>query len=168
MSFSIAVAVLLSNAAPALPVRLPSSGGEVILPTANALAAHDRVRYAAARRVGNTLYLSGVIVTRRPGEGNDEAALRLQLRRAFDRMGDTLAAAGATYADVAKVNSFHVWDGPDFAGTRDQQFRIVSEVLGEYIAPPYPTWTAVGTSGTLGTGGVAEIELIAHLPQAAP
>lgn len=162
------LALMLPAAAGAAPVRLPSSGGEVILPTAGAVAAHDRMRYAAARRVGDTLYLSGVIVTRRPGEDNDEAALRMQLRRAFERMAITLAAADARWADVAEVTSFHVWDGPDFAGTRDAQFRIFSDMLGEYIAAPYPAWTAVGTTCTLGTGGIAEIELIVYLPDDAP
>lgn len=51
------------------PLRIPAPGGEVILPDAAARCAHDPYRYAAARRVGDTLYLSGVIVYRAPGEG---------------------------------------------------------------------------------------------------
>lgn len=140
----------------------------MILPTVGAQRAHDAGHYAAARRVGETVYLSGVIVTRRPGEGNDDAALRQQTRRAFEHMGATLAASGATFADVAKVSSFHAWDTPDYAGQRDAQFRIFSEVLGEFIQPPYPAWTAVGTTGTLGAGGIAEIELVAHVPSKLP
>lgn len=159
---------LVSLNAPAsaqeFPLRLPASGGEVILPTANAQATHDRMRFATARRVGDTLYVSGVIISRRPDEGRDAEAFRTQVRRGFAHLRTTLAAACATFADVAKVTSFHVWNSPDFAGTRDEHFTLFSEVLGEFIAAPYPAWTAVGTTGMLANTGIVEVELIAHVP----
>jgi len=145
------------------PLRLPTPGGEVILPNAGAQAAHDRMRFATARRVGDTLYVSGVIIGRRPDEGRDAEAFRAQVRRGFANLRLTLDAACASFADVAKVTSFHVWNSPDFAGTRDEQFALFSEVLGEFIAPPYPAWTAVGTTGTLADSGIVEVELIAHV-----
>jgi hypothetical protein len=30
------------------------------------------------------------------------------------------------------------------------------------MKPPYPAWTAVGTTGLLSDGGIVEIQLIAH------
>lgn len=62
------------------------------------------------------------------------------------------------------INSFHVWQGPNFAGSRDEQFKAFNEVLGEYVAAPYPAWTAVGTSATLADSGILEVQMIAHLP----
>lgn len=61
-------------------------------------------------------------------------------------------------------NSFHVWQGPSFIGTRDEQFAAFEEVIGEFIKPPYPAWTAVGTAGLLSDGGIVEVQLIARLP----
>ena len=166
------LAVLLLAAGPAAaqdyPIRLPSPGGEVILPSAGAKKAHDEWRYAAARRAGDTLYVSGVVVFRAPGEGNDAAAFKAQARRGFEQLKAILTASGATFADVAMINSFHVWDGPDFTGSKQQQFAAFSRVAGEYLQAPYPAWTAVGTSGTLGETGIAEIQLIVHAPARKP
>lgn len=65
---------LVACPASADPLRIPAPGGEVILPTAADRRAYDLMRYAAARRVGDTLYVSGVIVHRAEGEGRDVAA----------------------------------------------------------------------------------------------
>jgi len=157
-----------SASAQEFPLRLPSPGGEVILPSAGAKKAHDEWRYAAARRAGDTLYVSGVVVFRAPGEANDAAAFKVQARRGFEQLKATLTASGATFADVAMINSFHVWDGPNFAGTKDQQFAAFEEVVGEYFKPPYPAWTAVGTTGLLGETGIVEVQLIVHSPARKP
>ena len=122
-------------------------------------------RYAAARRVGDMVYLSGVIVYRGSGEGNDVAAFKLQARRALERLRRNLEAAGSDFQHVAMINSFHVWQGPNFNGTRDQQFAAFEEVIGEFMKAPYPAWTAVGTTGLLGDGGIVEVQLIARVRQ---
>lgn len=161
-------ALLLCAASPAaaqeFPLRIPAPGGEVILPSAAAKREHDEWRYAAARRVGDTLYISGVVVFRAKDEGTDAAAFKLQARRGFEQLKRTLTASGATFADVAMINSFHVWDGPNFKGTKDEQFAAFEEVVGEYFKPPYPAWTAVGTTGLLGETGIVEVQLIVHSP----
>lgn len=146
------------------PLRLPASGGEVILPTARDKQNHDEYRYASARRVGDTLYVSGVVVFRGKDEGNDVAAFKAQSRRGMERIKAALAAAGVTFQDVVMINSFHVWQGPNFAGTRDEQFEAFDAVVGEYIKAPYPAWTAVGTTGLLADTGIVEVQVIAHIP----
>lgn len=159
---------LVAGLATAEPLRIPAPGGEVILPTDADRRAHDLMRFAAVRRAGDTLYLSGVIVHRAQGEGRDVAAFETQVRRAFDILARTLKASGASFAQVAMINSFHVWDGPNFAGSKQQQFAAFSRVAGEYLQAPYPAWTAVGTSGTLGETGIVEIQLIVHAPARKP
>jgi enamine deaminase RidA (YjgF/YER057c/UK114 family) len=146
------------------PQTIPAPHGAVILPTERDKQNYDEYRFAAARRVDDTLYVSGVIIGRREGEGNDAAAFELQVRRGFERLKSTLAASGASFADVVMINSFHVWQGPNFAGTRDQQFAVFEEVVDEFIKPPYPAWTAVGTTGLLSDGGIVEVQLIARVP----
>lgn len=162
-------AVILFGSAPAAlaaetyPLKVPAPGGEIILPDAGSKHNHDEWRFSAARRLGNTLYVSGVIVYRGPGEGNDVAAFKLQTRRALDRLKLILEAAGATWADVAMINSFHVWTGPNFSGSQKEQFDAFEAVIGDFMKAPYPAWTAVGTTGLLGTGGIVEVQLIAHV-----
>ena len=158
-----AAATLLAGAAaaadtPTYPVRLPAPGGEVILPNSDAKEAHDEWRYAAVRRIGDTLYVSGVIVNRRPGEGTDVAAFKLQTRRALERLRKNLEAANSDFQHVVMINSFHVWQGPNFNGTRDEQFKAFEDVIGEFMKAPYPAWTAVGTTGLLSDGGIVEVQ----------
>lgn len=148
---------------PRYPLRLPAPGGEVILPTARDKENHDAWRFAAVRRVDDTLYVSGVIVYRRDGEGNDVAAFKLQTRRALERLRYNLEAAGSDFAHVVMINSFHVWQSPHFNGTRDEQFQAFEDVIGEFMKPPYPAWTAVGTTGVLVDGGIVEVQLIAKV-----
>jgi len=146
------------------PLRLQAPHGEVILPNEASKRAHDEYRYAAVRRVDNTLYLSGLIIGRRDGEGTDAAAFRLQVRRGLRQLKSTLEAAGAGFNDVVMINTFHVWNSPNFAGTRDEHFAIFEEVIGEFMRPPYPAWTAVGTTGLLSDSGLVEVQLIARVP----
>jgi enamine deaminase RidA (YjgF/YER057c/UK114 family) len=157
------MAANFAGAAETWPVKLPAPGGEVVLPDAGAKKAHDEMRYAAARRVGDTVYLSGVVVYRGNGEGNDVAAFKLQARRGLERLRRNLEAAGSDFQHVVMINSFHVWNGPDFAGTRDEQFGAFEDVIGEFMKSPYPAWTAVGTTGLLGTNGIVEVQLIAKV-----
>ena len=148
---------------PAFPLRIPAPGGEVILPDAGAKHSHDNWRYAAVRRVDDTLYLSGVVVYRGKDEGTDIPSFKLQVRRGLERLRKNLEAAGSDFQHVAMINSFHVWQGPDFSGTRDEQFQAFEDVIGEFMKAPYPAWTAVGTTGLLGTGGIVEVQLIAKV-----
>jgi len=152
-----------AGAADKYPLKLPTPGGEVILPDEGAKSAHDNWRYAAARRVGDTVYVSGVVVHRMANEGKDVAAFKVQTRRALERLRTILEAAGTDFQHVVMINSFHVWQGPDFAGTRDEQFAAFEAVIDEFMKPPYPAWTAVGTTGLLGTNGIVEVQLIAKV-----
>jgi len=163
---TLAVMSLLGTAQAAdekYPLKLPAPGGEVILPTAGDKKNHDEWRFAAVRRVGDMLYVSGVIVYRRDGEGNDVPAFKLQVRRALERLKVNLEASGSDFQHVVMINSFHVWQGPHFNGTRDQQFQAFEDVIGEFTKAPYPAWTAVGTTGLLGDGGIVEVQLIAKV-----
>jgi enamine deaminase RidA (YjgF/YER057c/UK114 family) len=165
-----AVALSLAAALPAAagaqtPSRIPSPGGAVYLPTEIDRKEYDDYHFAQVRRAGDYVYVSGVIAGPRDDkEGRDAAAFKDQVRRAFRRIGTDLAAAGAGFGDVVMINSFHVWNGPNFAGTRDEQFFAFSAVKDEFMPAPHPAWTAVGTTGLLYDRGVVEIQMIAHAP----
>lgn len=161
-------ATAFAQTAPTYPVRLPAPGGEVIIPSRGGQHAHDEVGYAPARRAGDTLYVSGAIVFRAEGEGTDVAAFEAQVRRTLTMLDRTVTAAGATMDDVILVNSFHVWEGPDFTGTKDQQIEVIARVWREFSTGPRPAWTAVGTTGLLGGSGIVEIQLTVHSPAPAP
>jgi enamine deaminase RidA (YjgF/YER057c/UK114 family) len=145
------------------PMVIPAPHGSVILPDENSKWAYDNFRYAAVRRVDDTLYISGVVIGPREGEKHDAEAFKQQVHRGFQRLQAILKAAGASFEDVVMINSFHVWEGPDFEGTKQQHFALFEEVADTYLKPPYPAWTAVGTTGLLGTNSIVEVQLIAHV-----
>lgn len=145
------------------PKRMASPGGEVIITTERGEALYNSFKFAPARRAGDRVYVSGVIAGPARGEGRDLEAFKIQLRRAFDEIGGTLAAAGAGFANVAMINTFHVWTSDNFQGDRNAQLTAFIAVKDEFIPPPHPAWTAVGTTGLALDTGVVEIQMIAHL-----
>ncbi len=61
-----------------------------------------------------------------------------QARLAFEGLKRTLAAAGASLADVVELTTFHI----DLRGEM-QQFAKVKD---KYLSRNYPAWTAVGVT----------------------
>ena len=146
-----------------LPQRIPTAGGEVIIASQRHVFLYENFKFAAARRAGNVLYVSGVIAGPEKGEGRDVEAFKAQLRRAFADLKATLAAAGADFSKVVMINSFHVWTGGNFEGDQSVQLSAFIAVKDEFMPPPHPAWTAIGTTGLAIPTGVVEIQMIAHL-----
>jgi enamine deaminase RidA (YjgF/YER057c/UK114 family) len=146
------------------PRKIPAPGGEVIIPSVGHQKAYDEIKYAPARRIGDTLYVSGAIVGRAKDEGTDPESFKKQVRRTFNALDAVLKASGASFEDVVMINSFHVWEGPDQPAPRWEQINMINAVKSEFIKGPNPAWTAVGTTGLLAPGGIVEIQLIAHVP----
>jgi len=147
------------------PGRISAPGGEVIIGDKYDGFAYARENFAPVRRSGDLLFISGIIVARRPGEGTDVESFKNEVRRTFRRIQHELEAAGASFDDVVMINSFHVWSGPDFAGSKEEQFEAFNQVKQEFMHGPSPAWTAVGSTGLLGTGGIVEVQIIAHAPR---
>lgn len=119
-------------------------------------AVQDRIGWADAVVAGDAFYVSGVIAFTAPGDNGLEDAYE----RAFKRLGTILERAGATWADVVEVRSFHT--------DVNAQIEPMAAVKRRYRPAPDPAWTAVGTSGLLSPTGITEIALVAHLPKAKP
>lgn len=146
------------------PNHIPAPGGEVILGDKYDGFAYGRENFAPVRRVGDLLFISGIIVARRPDQGTDVDSFKNEVRRTFKRIQHELESAGASFNDVVMINSFHVWKGPDFAGSKEEQFEAFNQVKQEFMHGPSPAWTAVGSTGLLGSGGIVEVQMIAHVP----
>lgn len=78
-----------------------------------------------------------------------------QARRVFDNLGHVLAAAGATMADVVKVNVYL---------TSMADFPALNEVYASVFEAPYPARTTVAVA-ELPLGARVEIELVARPPR---
>ena len=113
----------------------------------------EQYGYADAVVSSGVAYLSGVPVYLAPGETDMDKAFT----RAFEALGKTLARAGATWDDVVQVNSVHT--------DVNAQIDAMVKVKNRYMPGKPPAWTAVGTNGLLQPSGIAEITLVAHVPE---
>ncbi len=95
-----------------------------------------------------TIYLSGIVV----GPEADEAAFN----RAYRRISDILIRAGASWEDVLDITSYHT--------DIEAQIGPMSAVQKQYLAPPFPAWTAVQVSRLYLADGKTEIKVVAKRP----
>jgi enamine deaminase RidA (YjgF/YER057c/UK114 family) len=147
------------------PIRISTTGGEVVLSTPAEHTAYDDWNYAPAPRAGDYVYVSGVVVARQPEGPRTPETFKDATRRAFATLRARLQALGADFADVVMINSYHDWSAPEFDGDRMAQFAAFREVKAEVMPAPHPAWTAVGTSGLIRDVGIVEVQMIAYAPQ---
>ena len=147
--------------------RIPAPGGEVVFANPGEKEEmYDQLTYAAARRAGDFVYLSGVEAGPLKGEGTDVAAHKVQLRRAFTAIRNSLAAAGASFADVVQLQTFHNCKTTNFSGDFNAQLEAMLAVKAEFMKPPYSTWTAVCIDRHYSENTVVEIQVTAFAPKA--
>ena len=134
----------------AVPLQAKDAQDVLMPEDPEAAAFQSAVGYADAVIAGDKVYLSGVIVTPRPGESD----LKPAFTRAFDRIGRTLERAGVGWNDVIDLTSYHT----------DLQSSIndMVEVKNLYIKAPFPAWTAIGISALYEADGVVEIKIVAQ------
>jgi len=146
------------------PIRISTSGGEIVLSTPAEHTAYDDWNYAPARRAGDYVYVSGIVVVRQSEGPRTPETFKDASRRAFVTLRARLQALGADFSDVVMINSFHDWSAPEFNGDRMAQFTAFREVKAEFMPAPHPAWTAVGTSGLIRDLGIVEVQMIAYAP----
>ncbi|MBN3802822.1 RidA family protein [Paraburkholderia sp. Ac-20336] len=119
-------------------------------------AVYEKIRYAPAVKVGNTIYVSGQIGRDRNMqlvEGREA-----QIVQAFDNLKTVLIAAGASLRDVVDLTTFH---------TDMRDLPLFMQVRDRYLdTDPLPAWTAVGAHMLGGAPGyIVEIKAVAVLPE---
>ncbi|MCU1475142.1 Rid family hydrolase [Amnibacterium sp.] len=110
----------------------------------------------AALRVGDTIYVTG-----HDGEELDHSYaidVKAQIRRTFVTLEETLAEAGAGLSDVVELHSYHV-------GLQAQKEQLLA-VATEFLAAPFPAWTAVGVAELYDEASVVEISCTALVRRA--
>jgi reactive intermediate/imine deaminase len=112
--------------------------------------------YTDAVRVGDLLFVSGCVPTDGAGNvvGGDDVAA--QARQVFENIGAILAAAGTSYADVARV-TVYLTDVDDRAS--------INPVRQEFFGSARPASTLVEVSRLAIPGIKIEVEAIARVPE---
>jgi enamine deaminase RidA (YjgF/YER057c/UK114 family) len=146
--------VLLAASASLSPPALAGArqSAKVLMPTdPAALKIWEDWGFADAIVTGDTIYLSGVVAGVREGETD----LRVAYTRAFERIGEILKNAGASWDDVVDITSFHT--------DLTTQMPAIVAVKKNYVKPPYPAWTAIQVSRLIPSNGITEIKVVAKL-----
>ena len=113
-------------------------------------ALYEQHGYSAAIKSQDLLFVSGQVGSREPN-------FEKQVKRAFENLAATLAAAGCTFDDIVDVTTFHTDPERQFESIMKVKSRIFTE-------KPYPNWTAVGVTWLAGFD--FEIKVIARIPTA--
>lgn len=114
---------------------------------------YDNFHFAPAVASGGLLVCSGQIGAGADGKVPEDAAE--EFRNAWQAIGRVLAAAGLGYEDIVELTSYHV-DLP-------AHMRAFMAVKDEFLAAPWPAWTAIGITSLAVRGARAEIRVIAAM-----
>ena len=114
---------------------------------------YDNFHFAPAVAAGGLLVCSGQIGAGADGKVPEDAAE--EFRNAWQAIGRVLAAAGLGYEDIVELTSYHV-DLP-------AHMRAFMAVKDEFLAAPWPAWTAIGITSLAARGARAEIRVIAAM-----
>jgi enamine deaminase RidA (YjgF/YER057c/UK114 family) len=117
-------------------------------------AAYHDWHYTPVVKVGDMVIVSGIPAA---GPGTYEE----KVRRMFVVLGKQLAQAGATYADVVELTTFHT--GPTDPQSFQAEFARFAPIHHEFFPANYPAWSAVGTSALLAPGAVVEMRAVAMI-----
>jgi reactive intermediate/imine deaminase len=109
-----------------------------------------------AVRVGNMIFLSGVMGTKPGGGGLADGGIEGQTRQALENVRSALALAGATMADVAKCTVF-LTDAASFAA--------MNRVYHEFFPNDPPARSTVAVAALVMPNALIEIECTAAAPK---
>ena len=114
---------------------------------------YDEWQLAPAVRVGKTLYCSGQLGL--AADGSLPESAEAQFVNAFEAVKTVLEAAGAGFANVVEMSSFHVG--------LVSEMQVFMQVRDRYLKEPYPAQTAVGVAELGAPGAIVELRVTAVL-----
>ena len=121
---------------------------------------YDTLTYLPGLKAGNTLYMSGFAsLDMDTQQATHKGDLRSQAEATYGAIAQTLAAVGATPADLLSTVEFVTPAGlPDY--------RVVADVRREVLSAPYPASTGVVCGGLLRDEFLLEVVPTAVIPPA--
>lgn len=104
---------------------------------------------------GNTVYISGQVANNEKGEVVGKGDLRAQVTRVYENLATCLKAAGVTFDQVVKMNTYVV-------NFKPEDLAVIREVRTNYLNKEHPpASTLVGVQALASPDWMVEIEAIA-------
>jgi enamine deaminase RidA (YjgF/YER057c/UK114 family) len=114
--------------------------------------------HVVAATGGKTIYVSGQVGVNERGEVVGKGDLKAQTEQTFANLQTALAAAGATFRDVVKMNLYVI-------GLRPEHVPVIREVRARYVDKQHPpASTLVGVQALVGADWLIEIDVVAVVP----
>ena len=111
---------------------------------------------STAVRVGDIVFLSGVMGTKPEGGGLADGGIEGQTRQALENVKAALTLAGVTMEDVAKCTVFL---------TDAANFQAMNKVYREFFPASPPARSTVAVAALVVPNALIEIECMAAAPQ---
>lgn len=115
---------------------------------------YEQKRYAPGVRVGDMLFVSGMLGRDRNLTVIEEP--EAQFVQLFENMGKVLAAGGATFRDVIEFVGYFT--------DLQRDFPLFQSVKDRYVEPDFPAQTAIGVSQLSTPGLLVELKCTAVIP----
>lgn len=104
---------------------------------------------------GNTVYISGQVSANEKGEVVGKGDLRAQVTKVYENLATCLKAAGVTFGDVVKMNTYVV-------NFKTDDLAVIRDVRKNYLSADHPpASTLVGVQALASPDWLVEIEAIA-------
>jgi enamine deaminase RidA (YjgF/YER057c/UK114 family) len=115
--------------------------------------------HVVVAKPGKIVFVAGQVATDRDGKLVGKDDLKAHAVQVFENLKTALAAAGATFNDVVKINWFIKGYKPDLLPT-------LREVRGSYFSPkaPPPASTLLGVASLAQEDYLLEVEVMAVVP----
>ena len=111
---------------------------------------------------GDRIYIGNVLPVTAQGEFLASKNIGAQTEAVFQRLRDALVLAGCGLADLVRINTYYVYNGPEDGATR--YWEEMTAVRLKYFEDPGPVGTAVRVAGTARHGMLIQLEAEALLP----
>ena len=112
------------------------------------------VPFSQGVRVGDTIYVSGMVALDAEGEVVGRGDMSAQTRKTFENMAAVLAEAGATLDDIVKITAYVTDMG---------KYAEYTQARAEAFAGNLPASATIATPALVFPGLLVEVEAIAHI-----
>lgn len=120
---------------------------------------HIPTPFSQVIKAGRTIYVGGQLSADERGNVVGHGDIETQTRNVFENITKMLAAAGAKWTDVVKLNTYYVFDGDN---AEAQAFwEKMTRIRLQYLPNPGPVATAVRVAGLMYDGFLVEADVIA-------
>jgi enamine deaminase RidA (YjgF/YER057c/UK114 family) len=135
-----------------------AASAQTEFPKAEGLASTTSYSHVVVTSPGKLAFIAGQVANDAEGRIVGKGDLKAQAVQVFENLKKALAAGGATFDDVVKIN----WYVKNF---RTEMLPTLREVRGMYVKKSPPASTLVGVAALANDDYLLEVEVVASLPE---